>query len=469
MLNDLNTENTMLEPTQSVIKRMRAQIDYLDHNKANCVDICACNRDGFVTFSVDCDGNETIKGKRNFATPICGFTNVEDSLTCLLTDGGGGLATKVMQYGCNEGTLLLGNGCVDEYTNINVNNCLHYNNDTLYAPNINTIGAVIENISTTDGLTIDSNVTIKNGIVQTGCSAMDCDGNATFTCSVTTNDIYSANVSNVTNIKAATDNLCFFDGNSNPLGKIDGDTVCFNNACFTNATVTNLSATNFDIPYMRYDSDNNILRVGQINCVTSGENNVMIGYNFGYECSDACCFKNNFIANATICCGCPSRFNNSVLVNSNVFSPYNSEVKGVFIGNNYCQTYFYNGNIENIYACKLGGVGNLSNWYYKSDDYTNACLYEAIVNTTSITTGGMQDSPKDYPVLGYIYYDNCNTGDFWYHDGVCKVSHCFGASDSALRIYTTTGHVLTISRCDTTVPVQNVRIRLQLLILDREY
>ena len=229
MLQDLNY-GTTIEPTQSVLKKMQAQIDYLDKAKASCVNVKTCNCDGYITFSMDYDGNETITGKHNLAVPICGYTDIETPLNDLLTCGGGGLATCVLQDACNcYGAIFLGNGCDGEYSRIGINNDLTYNNDTLHTPNISAVTATLSNICTCNGLSIDNAVEIKNG-----CGI--------FTNKVTTPTVEANALCEVSNIYSSTNIINFKDKNNTALGSINGTAICFTDGNFTNVNTNNFSA-----------------------------------------------------------------------------------------------------------------------------------------------------------------------------------------------------------------------------------
>jgi len=230
MLQDLNY-GTSIEPTQSVLKKMQAQIDYLDKAKANCTNVKTCNCSGYITFSIDDDGNETITGKHNLAVPICGYTDIETPLNDLLTCGGGGLATCVLQDACNcYGAIFLGNGCDEEYSRIGVNSDLTYNNDTLHTPNISAVTATLSNICTCNGLSIDGKVEIKNGC-------------GTFTNKVTTPAVEANDLCEVSNICSSTNIINFKDKNNTALGSINGTAICFTDGNFTNVNTTNFNAS----------------------------------------------------------------------------------------------------------------------------------------------------------------------------------------------------------------------------------
>lgn len=248
MLQDLNY-GTNIEPIQPVLKRMQAQIDYLDKAKANCVNMQSCNCDGYITFSMDYDGNETIKGKHNLAVPICGYTDIETPLNDLLTSGGGGLATCVLQDACNcYGAIFLGNGCDGVYSRIGINSDLSYNNDTLHTPNISTITATLSNICTCNGLSIDNTVEIKNGEIKaigpSSCSIVSNTGCGTFTNKVTTPTVETSTLCEVSNINSSTDIIYFKDKYDVTLGSINGTAICFTDGNFTNVNTTNFTASN---------------------------------------------------------------------------------------------------------------------------------------------------------------------------------------------------------------------------------
>lgn len=247
MLQDLNY-GTNIEPIQPVLKKMQAQIDYLDKAKANCMNVKTCNCSGYITFSIDNDGNETITGKHNLAVPICGYTDIETPLNDLLTSGGGGLATCVLQDACNcYGAIFLGNGCDGEYSRIGINSDLSYNNDTLHAPNISTITATLSNICTCNGLSIDSTIEIKNGDIKaigpTNCSIVSNTGCGTFTNQVTTPTVEANTLCEVSNIYSSTNIISFKDKNNITLGSINGTAICFTDGNFTNVNTNNFSAS----------------------------------------------------------------------------------------------------------------------------------------------------------------------------------------------------------------------------------
>lgn len=368
MLQDLNY-GTNIEPTQTVLKKVQAQIEYLENVKANCVNMQSCNCDGYITFSMDYDGNETITGKHNLAVPICGYTDIETPLNDLLTSGGGGLATCVLQDVCNcYGTIFLGNGCDGEYSRIGINNDLTYNNDTLHTPNISTVTATLSNICTCNGLSIDSTVEIKNGDIKaigpSNCSIVSNTGYGTFTNKVTTSTVEANTLCEVSNIYSSTNIISFKDKNDTALGSINGTAICFTDGNFTNVNTTNVNATNVNTNNFSAHSIGNDCGYlgetsGYVGLFACGANNIKL------VTGDACVFE----------LGCNKMHYSNVINIQEYGSPY-TDVSAVAIGKDACNYSF--GCASVTYARgKAGTMGSTHTVHWEAN--TKQCdVYKAI-------------------------------------------------------------------------------------------
>ena len=222
MLNDLNYIDDTIQPMDKKVTCLQKQIDYLDHAKADCINIRGCNPNGYITFAIDCNGNETISGIRNLASPIDGYTTVESLLTDLAGRGGGDLATKIKLHATNAaGAIPIVPASDGTYEEVCFSPILTANNA---------------------GLTVDGKLITCNDIDTNGHTV--CGSNATFTGTVSSNAICTASVTStgavsgnsasfnsVTTPLICNGNALVLCGDGNPLS-IDGVGACLTYGCF---------------------------------------------------------------------------------------------------------------------------------------------------------------------------------------------------------------------------------------------
>lgn len=193
MLQDLNYQDenyqdeNMMAPVAE-LKKIRCQIKYLENSKADCLNIRGCNSSSYINFCIDNDGNEVISGVHCLSTPICGFSTLEEPVKCLLAQGGGNLATMVMQHeSTSDARLALVSGVDAGYTCICYSPYITAGNCSITVPNLRTndicnTGSIRSNccVSTSCIVANDANVTslyASTGsfvdYVKTGCYRSD--------------------------------------------------------------------------------------------------------------------------------------------------------------------------------------------------------------------------------------------------------------------------------------------------------
>ena len=229
----MNYIDDTIQPIDKKVTCLQKQIDYLDHAKADCINIRGCNPNGYITFAIDCDGNETITGIRNLANSIDGYTTVESLLTDLAGRGGGDLATKIKVHATNAGGSI---PIVPAYDSTYQEVC--------FSPILTADNA---------GLTVDGKLITCNDIDTNGHTV--CGANGTFTCTVGANAVNAASVTSTGTVSGATasftnsvttplvcnGNSLVLCGDGNPLS-IDGVGACLAHGCFCVPTLHSCTA-----------------------------------------------------------------------------------------------------------------------------------------------------------------------------------------------------------------------------------
>jgi len=291
LLNDLNYIDDTIQPIDKKVTCLQKQIDYLDHAKADCINIRGCNPNGYITFAIDCNGNETISGIRNLASPIDGYTTVESLLTDLAGRGGGDLATKIKVHATNAGGSI---PIVPAYDSTYQEVC--------FSPILTADNA---------GLTVDGKI-ITCGDIDTNGHTI-CGYNGSFTGTVGANAVNAASVCSTGSVSGATasftnsvttplvynGNALVLCGDGNPLS-IDGVGACLAHGCFCvptlysctscvtstaniqaanicTACIDTATISNLQLGYMSYDCTNDNLKIGNNSTVTNTRNYIISG------------------------------------------------------------------------------------------------------------------------------------------------------------------------------------------------
>lgn len=434
MLNDLNYIDDTIQPIDKKVTCLQKQIDYLDHAKADCINIRGCNPNGYITFAIDCNGNETITGIRNLASPIDGYTTVESLLTDLAGRGGGDLATKIKLHATNAGGSIpivpASDGTYQE---------------VCYSPILTADNA---------GLTVDGKLITCNDIDTNGHTISGSDG--TFTGTVGANSVNAASVTSTGNVSGATasftnsvttplvynGNALVLCGDGNTLS-IDGVGACLAHGCFCVPTLysctscvtdtANITAAsictacidtatinNLQLCYMSYDSTNDNLKIGNNSTVTNTRNYIISG-------SDVtACGCTTFI-NSTANIAVPT---DSVFINSSVY--YNAS--GVYINGSPVRVNC--GNVTAFTEINIGG--GIRAAHVRGSENSLNCDYAcAILNIFDIPQGGGENCLYSFPFMGYIYksanpYIQCTA--------TYRLEYCFdGNSNKMARIVAQNG------------------------------
>lgn len=264
MLNDLNYIDDTIQPMDKKVTCLQKQIDYLDHAKADCINIRGCNPNGYITFSIDGNGNETITGIRNLASPIDGYTTVESLLTDLAGRGGGDLATKIKVHSTNAGGSIpivpASDGTYQE---------------VCYSPILTADNA---------GLTVDGKLITCNDIDTNGHTI--CGADATFTGTVRANVVSTGSVNSTGNVSGATGSFTtsvttpsvtsgtsklVLQGDGNPLS-IDGIGACLMYGCFCVPTLYSTTSC------VTSTADIETANITTANICTAVIDNIQLGY-----------------------------------------------------------------------------------------------------------------------------------------------------------------------------------------------
>ena len=422
----MNYIDDTIQPIDKKVTCLQKQIDYLDHAKADCINISGCNPNGYITFAIDCNGNETITGIRNLASPIDGYTTVESLLTDLAGRGGGDLATKIKVHATNAGGSIPIVPALDSTYQ-----------EVCFSPILTADNA---------GLTVDGKLITCNDIDTNGHTVRGADG--TFTGTVSANAVNAASVTSTGSVSGATGsftnsvttplvcngNALVLCGDGNPLS-IDGVGACLAHGCFcvptlhsftscvtgtANITNANISTANIDtatinnlqLGYMSYDSANDNLKIGNNSTVTDTRNYIISG-------------------NDVTACGCTTFINST----ANVDVPASS----VFINAQaYCKAsgVYING------SSKRMNCGNVTAWteinidgsilaatVYGHDGAVNCDYACAILNIFDIPQGGGENCLYSFPFMGYIYksanpYIQCTA--------TYRIEYCFDSSNNKM-------------------------------------
>lgn len=270
-----------IQPMDKKVTCLQKQIDYLDHAKADCINIRGCNPDGYITFAIDCNGNETISGIRNLASPIDGYTTVESLLTDLAGRGGGDLATKIKVHATNAGGAI---PIVPAYDSTYQEVC--------FSPILTADNA---------SLTVDGKLITCNDIDTNGHTV--CGSDATFTGTVSANAVNAGSVNSTGTVcgtgatftSVATPSVTsgtsalVLQGDGNPLS-IDGVGACLTYGCFcvptlysstscvtdtANITTANITTANIctaviDNIQLGYVTTNSTTGLSLVNACTNG-------------------------------------------------------------------------------------------------------------------------------------------------------------------------------------------------------
>lgn len=429
MLNDLNYIDDTIQPMDKKVTCLQKQIDYLDHAKADCINIRGCNPNGYITFAIDCNGNETITGIRNLTSPIDGYTTVESLLTDLAGRGGGDLATKIKVHATNAGgSIPLVPASDSTYQEV------------CYSPILTADNA---------GLTIDGKLITCNDIDTNGHTVCGTDG--TFTGTVRANVVSTASVTS-TGTVCGTDatftsvttpsvtsgtSALVLQGDGNPLS-IDGIGACLAHGCFcvptlhsttscvtgtadietaniTTANICTAVISNLQLGYMSYDSTNDNLKIGNNSTVTGTRNYIISGSDITAQGTTT--FINSIATSDAV----PA---NSVFINS-----YASEnVDGIYINGTADRL-----NYGTVSAWTEIGIGSIkAASVYGRENSLNRDYLCAILDIFGIPLGGGENCLYSFPFMGYIYksanpYIQCKA--------TYRIEYCFNSSgDKIARI-----------------------------------
>ena len=425
MLNDLNYIDDTIQPIDKKVTCLQKQIDYLDHAKADCINIRGCNPNGYITFAIDCNGNETITGIRNLANPIDGYTTVESLLTDLAGRGGGDLATKIKVHATNAGGSI---PIVPAYDSTYQEVC--------FSPILTADNA---------GLTVDGRL-ITCGDIDTNGHTI-CGYNGTFTGTVSANTVNAASINSTGNVSGATasftnsvttplvcgsDSLTLCGGPNAISIDITGayltygcycaphlesstscvkDTANINTANIGTACIDTATINNLQLGYMSYDSTNDNLKIGNNSTVTGKRNYIISGSNI-----NSCC-NTTFINSVSCIDTVPyySVFINSYACGCNASGVYiNGTSERVSCGDVEAWTQLEIGSIR---AAEVYGRGGLNCDYNK-----------AILDIFDIPRGGQENCLYSFPFMGYF----CRTGNPYTEWALCRMEFCFDSSDNEM-------------------------------------
>ena len=261
----MNYIDDTIQPMDKKVTCLQKQIDYLDHAKAECINIRGCNPNGYITFAIDGNGNETITGIRNLASPIDGYTTVESLLTDLAGRGGGDLATKIKLHATNAGGSIPIVPALDStYQEVCYSPILTANNS---------------------GLTVDGKIITCNDIDTNGHTVCGADG--TFTGTVRANTVSAASVNSTGSVSGVSGSFTnsvttpsvtsgtsalVLSGDGNPLS-IDGIGACLTYGCFCVPTLYSTTSCVTDTANIT-----NVNITGTANICTAVINNIQLGY-----------------------------------------------------------------------------------------------------------------------------------------------------------------------------------------------
>ena len=425
----MNYIDDTIQPMDKKVTCLQKQIDYLDHAKADCINIRGCNPNGYITFAIDCDGNETITGIRNLANSIDGYTTVESLLTDLAGRGGGDLATKIKVHATNAaGAIPIVPACDSTYQEV------------CFSPILTADNA---------GLTVDGKLITCGDIDTNGHTVCGADG--TFTGTVGANAVNAASVTSTGNVSGATasftnsvttplvcnGNALVLCGDGNPLS-IDGVGACLAHGCFCvptlhsctscvtgtaniqaanicTACIDTATINNLQLGYMSYDSTNDNLRIGNNSTVTGTRNYIISG-------------------NDVTACGCTT-FINSIATSDAVSA--NSVFINSYAGDNVGGIYI-NGSADRMNCGTVSawteiGIGSIkAASVYGREDSLNCDYACAILNIFDLPLGGGENCLYSFPFMGYIYksanpYIQCKA--------TYRIEYCFnGSGDKIARI-----------------------------------
>lgn len=246
MLQDIVYTDSPLTPEIAEDKKIKQQIKYLENTKADCVNICGCNTNGYITFQIDGNGNERITGSRYFSTPLCGIQTVETALSQLLAEGHGELATCVL-VSCTStvGPIASVGSCNGQYVGV------------CYYPNITTDGNTLTSpglCSSTATITTVCNTTLNGYEVNATsiCGDTVCASNYVQSECLKSNDALSVCAScdivftyNCYSSCLCKDNGYYYGDICSNTGNVS--TLCSSCANITSASITNASITNLSV------------------------------------------------------------------------------------------------------------------------------------------------------------------------------------------------------------------------------
>ena len=422
----MNYIDDTIQPIDKKVTCLQKQIDYLDHAKADCINIRGCNPNGYITFAIDCNGNETISGIRNLSAPIDGYTTVESLLTDLAGRGGGDLATKIKVHATNAGGSI---PIVPAYDSTYQEVC--------FSPILTADNA---------GLTVDGKL-ITCGDIDTNGHTI-CGYNGSFTGTVGANTVNAASVNSTGNVSGATASftnsvttplVCGSDsltlcGGPNALSiDITGAYLTYGcycaphlqscTACVTdtaNITTANIctacidtaTINNIQLGYMSYDSTNDNLKIGNNSTVTGVRNYIISGSDINaYGCTT---FINSVSAVPTFPAG-------SVYINGYA----NGNVSGVYINGTSC--FFRKGNIFARTELEIGDIRAAC--VDATEGSINSDIADAILRIFDIPRGGQENHLYSFPFMGYVFkeanpYIDCKA--------TYRMEFCFDSSDTEM-------------------------------------
>ena len=425
----MNYIDDTIQPIDKKVTCLQKQIDYLDHAKADCINIRGCNPNGYITFAIDCNGNETISGIRNLASPIDGYTTVESLLTDLAGRGGGDLATKIKVHATTSGGSIPIVPALDSTYQ-----------EVCFSPILTADNA---------SLTVDGKLITCNDIDTNGHTV--CGSAATFTGTVSANAVNAASVTSTGNVSGATasftnsvttplvynGNALVLCGDGNPLS-IDGVGACLAHGCFCvptlysctscvtgtaniqaanicTACIDTATINNLQLGYMSYDSANDNLRIGNNSTVTvTGENNYIIsGTNTSWDTGAT------FINSRS---NIPTLPRSSVFINAQAYC----NASGVYINGSNKRV-----NCGNVTAWTEINIDGsiLAATVYGHDGAVNCDYACAILNIFDIPQGGGEGCLYSFPFMGYIH----KSGNPYIQDtATYRIEYCFDSSNNKM-------------------------------------
>ena len=439
MLNDINTSNNIVEPLETTVKQICNNIRNLYATKLNCYCPQATDECGNVVWTITCNGNEIMDGKRYLHDSICGCLTVEDALQGIYDAGTSGMATEIR-------TKDIDGYCIVPYEGYNIA-VVEGTSDNYNCVKTMPLVTLVPVFEGPDVMSAQLRVPeiCASCCVDTGCLKTDevvsdyihnCtnEGYASFG---TTNvyELCSSNgimvtggsldmcgnpVTHLNDLCSSTSIINFKDGNGCLLGNIDGCHICFDCSTFGNSTITcanitNLTATNFNIPW------------ASMCC------NAMLAY----DTDDTLCLGKT-ITNPGCC---------SIYIGQNINGCGMSN--GLVVGNGglFDKCYqFTNGWVR---VRKTEQIGSINKWSVQSCGcVSGADVFNSVMNAGIIPAGGQVGCTRTWNAPGRYYETNPN---FVYGAASIYVQYKLNSDDNnVLTFVASTGACMQFAKCNTT-------------------